>query len=429
MFRSLKRLGVASTLILAATACNFDVTNPGPTDDAFLDNPEAHQAVANGSARTLFDALNEVAYTTSAVTRELFPAGSTSSFGISNNQQAGLLQYDDEHIIDGWVSAQRSRYIGESGFDRFAETHEGGNAGYKPGVEAALYAGYASRLLGENWCEAAIDGSAVVSRTDVLKRAETWFTKAIDAAGGTASLAAQKTAAIAGRASVRVQLGDWTGALADAAQVPTTFVFNARYEDAQQDQFNRIYFAGADQPYRAVTAWNTPYQAYYTATQDPRVPWSDTGLLGDASVGVVGARVAFYRQAKFPDRGSDIRLSSGYEMRLIEAEMKLKDNDMAGAMAILNARRTALGLAPWAPANMTEAWTNFKRERGIELWLEGRRLGDLYRWKANATPGALGALETPGAASSYLDASQDLCYPIPKEEREANANIPVTPGG
>jgi hypothetical protein len=102
---------------------------------------------------------------------------------------------------------------------------------------------------------------------------------------------------------------------------------------------------------------------------------------------------------------------------------------MDGAMALVNARRTALGLAPWAPANTAEAWANLKRERGIELWLEGRRLGDLYRWKATNTPGALDALETAGAAASYLSASQSLCYPIPKSEREANPNIPVTPGG
>jgi hypothetical protein len=272
-----------------------------------------------------------------------------------------------------------------------------------------------------------VDGGPIVPRVEILKRAEMWFTTAIDAAGATPALSSQKTAAIAGRASVRVQLGDWPGAISDAAQVATTFVFYARYEDAQQDQFNRIYFAGADQPYRAVTAWNTPYQAYYTATQDPRVPWKDTGLQGDASVGVVGTKVAFYRQAKFPDRGSDIRLSSGYEMRLIEAERKLMDGDMPGAMTLVNAHRIALGLSPWAPANITEAWANFKRERGIELWLEGRRLGDLYRWRANNTPGALDPLETAGMAVSYLDANQSGCYPIPKGEREANANIPVTP--
>lgn len=428
MFRSLKRLGVAGVAVVATTACDFDVTNPGPTDDAFLDRPEAHQAVANGSARQLFDALNEVAYTVSGVTRELFPAGSTSSFGISNNQQAGFLLYDDEHVAPGWNSGHQARYIGESGFDRFAETNPGGNAGYRPAVEAALYAAYASRLIGENWCEAAVDGGPIITRTEMLQRAEEWFTKAIDAAGSVASLADQKTAAIAGRASVRANLGNWAGALSDATQVPTDFVFNARYEDAQQNQFNRTYFAGADEPYRAVTVWNTVYEGYYTDSGDPRTPWVDTGLLGDAAVQLVGnERVPFYRQLKHDERGSDIRLSSGHEMRLLEAEALLIDGDFGAAMTIVNARRTELGLTPLNATTLEEAWTAYKRERGVELWLEGRRLADLKRWKDNNRPGSLHPLEAPGSPESYLDAGQSLCYPIPKGEREANPNIPLEP--
>jgi hypothetical protein len=429
MFRSLKRLGAASVLIVAATACDFEVTNPGPTEDSFLDRPQAHQAVANGSARMVFDALNEVAYTTSAVTRELFPSGSTSSFGISQNQQAGLLTYDDEHIVDGWTSAQRARYIGESGFARFEETHDGGNNGYAPAVDAALYAAYANRLLGENWCEAAVDGGAIITRTEMLQRAETWFTTAIGVAT-TSDFADQKTAAYAGRASVRANLGDWAGALQDAAQVPTSFEFDARYETAQQDQFNRIYFAGASEPYRAVTVWNTKYVDYYDTTGDPRTPYTyNEGDVGDASVGLVGSKVPFYQQQKFNERGSDIRLSSGYEMRLLEAEKKLIDGDWAGAMTLVNGHRVALGLDPWTPASLDEAWAAYKRERGIELWLEGRRLSDLKRWKDNGEPGTLDVLETAGSAESYLDPGQSLCYPIPKDERESNPNIPLQPGG
>lgn len=430
----MKRIGTrvaAALALLSVAACDFEVTNPGPTDDKFLDRPEAHQAVANGAARMLFQSLANVAYTTAAVSRELFPAGSTSSFGISNRQQAGRLEWDDEHINDGpWVPGQRARYIGESGFDRMAETNPSGTNGYRPAVEAALWAGYANRLLGENWCEAAIDAGPIVGRTDILTRAEEWFTKAITAAGSESSLATQRTAAIAGRASVRMHLGNWAGALADAGQVPTNFVFNARYEDAQQDQYNRTYFAGANQPYRAVTAWNTVYVEYYNQTKDPRTPWVDTGMTGDAAVLLVGnVRVPFYQQKKYDQRGSDIRLSSGYEMRLIEAEKKLIDGQIADAFAIVNARRTALGLGALNPANATEAWTMFKRERGVEMWLEGRRMGDLYRWKANNTPGALHPMEQPGNAASYLVADQTLCYPIPKFEREANPNIPDSPTG
>jgi hypothetical protein len=429
MFRSLKRLGAASVLIVAATACDFTVTNPGPTDDSFLDRPEAHQAVANGSARMLFDALNEVAYTTSAVTREVFPSGSTSSFGISQNQQEGLLIYDDEHIVDGWTSAQRSRYIGESGFARFAETHDGGNTGYAPAVDAALYAAYANRLLGENWCESAVDGGSIITRTEMLKRAEEWFTTAIEVAGS-GSFSDEKTAAYAGRASVRANLGDWAGAMSDASQVPTSFEFDARYETAQQDQFNRIYFAGASEPYRAITVWNTKYVDYYDQTGDPRTPWTyHEGDVGDASVGVVGSKVPFYQQQKFAERGSDIRLSSGYEMRLLEAEKLLIDNDVGGAMELVNLHRLELGLDPWTPASTEEAWADYKMERGIELWLEGRRLSDLKRWKDNGRPGALDDLELAGSADSYLDPGQSLCYPIPKNERESNPNIPLQPGG
>src|SRR5690606_17782688 len=113
----------------ALAGCDFEVSNPGPTPDDFLDNPAAHQAVANGAALLLFDGLNTVAYTTAAVTREIFPAGSTSSFGISANQQVGLLLYNDEHA-DSWTSHQQSRYVAETGFGRFDAALDGQTAGY-----------------------------------------------------------------------------------------------------------------------------------------------------------------------------------------------------------------------------------------------------------------------------------------------------------
>lgn len=36
---------------------------------------------------------------------------------------------------------------------------------------------------------------------------------------------------------------------------------------------------------------------------------------------------------------------------------------------------------------LAEAWTALKRERGIELWLESRRLNDYRRWVALNRPG------------------------------------------
>jgi hypothetical protein len=99
-------------------------------------------------------------------------------------------------------------------------------------------------------------------------------------------------------------------------------------------------------------------------------------------------------------------------MRLIEAEAKLVAGDVGGAMTQLNLHRVALGLTPWTAANATEAWTALKRERGIELWLEARRLGDFRRWAA---------LSRPGTSDDMT--GRDLCFATPLSEKQTNPNF------
>jgi hypothetical protein len=109
-------------------------------------------------------------------------------------------------------------------------------------------------------------------------------------------------------------------------------------------------------------------------------------------------------------------------MRLIEAEAKLRSSDIAGAFTLINSVRTNAGAsALTVPTAIDEAWRLLKRERGIELWLEARRLGDLRRWKADNTPGALDPLEVVGTAAHLT--SQNLCFPISRSERETNPNL------
>jgi hypothetical protein len=156
------------------------------------------------------------------------------------------------------------------------------------------------------------------------------------------------------------------------------------------------------------------FEHVFVATDDhSRVTFasSSTQLVGDAAVGNLG-RVRWYFQTKYPAQASPINLSSGWEMRLIEAEAKLVGGDVAGAMTSLNARRVSLGLAPWTAANATEAWTALKRERGIELWLESRRLGDFRRWAA---------LSRPGTAEDMT--GRDLCFATPLSEKQTDPNF------
>jgi len=411
----------------ALAACHmFDVSNPGPVLADFLTDAKAAPAIVNGAGRDLSDALNWIAYTGGAITREVFPAGSTGSFGISAQQQIGKLLDDDTN--EYWQRAQRARYEAENGADKLKTSLGANFAKDTLAAKILLWAGYTNRLLGENMCDAVINGGPkLASFTAYLTRADSELTEAL-AIATAADVSKFITAARAARASVRADLGRWTEAVVDAGYVADAFAYQMPYFTTDQDQYNRIFWATANQPYRAHTVWNTINDQYYTDTRDPRVAWviDPNQSVGDAAVLSLG-RVPWHIEQKHGKREASINLSTGWEMRLIEAEAKLvAGGDLVGAMTLINKHRLALALQPWTATTDAEGWTALKRERGIELWLEGRRLGDLRRWKAGGTPGTLSTLEQPGSgtagAPSYLT-QQDLCFPIPTSEKQSNPNL------
>ena len=431
------RLYGIALLALVTLSCSPEVTNPGPVQDKFLEQGTAANAMVNGAGRALGSGLNWVSYTGAAVTREIHPAGSTGSFGITNRWQSGELNPDDADLNTHWEQTSRARWVAEEAVRRIIA------AGPPPPgsvqtlaqyntllMQAHVYAGYANRVMGENMCEAVIDGGPIEPNRVFFTRAEAAFTAALAVTGGTpATVATLTSAATAGRAAARVFLEDWTGATADAATIPIGFTYNLPYFNIGEDaQRNRIAYSSLNTPYRAHTQWNTWYRDYIAATPDPRVPINVASTLkGDAAIDCCGL-VPFLPQLKHPASASPIRLASGREMLLIRAEARLREAtpDVVGAMALINQVRTNAGTATVSATTAEEAWTLLKRERGIELWLEGRRLGDFRRWAATSTPGALHPLESVSASpttGSHLS-RQDLCFPVARSERETNPNIP-----
>lgn len=451
-------LALAAAGALAAAACDFSVTNPGPVADANLDSLgtfNARRALVTGARRLLSNIVGAVpngsgyglAYWSGAAVFEINPAGSTGSWGLPPALQAGDLRYDDSP----WSGAQQARWVAEDNIRRFQERSVPEDSLF---AALELIAGYANRLLGENFCDAVIDGGAKESVTTFFTRAEGHFTEALRIANAASfKTAANKAnvvnAAYAGRASVRADLATWNGnnaatwaaALADANAVTSnTFVWRAPYYDQDVNQSNAIYHSAANDPYRAHTVWATFYEDYYRTTQDARVQWDTTTLRGDAAVqkfetypNVVNGRVPFLREGKYRAEDSPINLSSGWEMRLIEAEYELAVNGAAGiaaATAKMNLHRAALtpALPNLAPATLADAWTDLKRERMMELWLEGRRMGDLRRWQASSAPGtAMDGVWVTGEASPRetmtSPTARALCWPVGEAEVETNPNI------
>lgn len=445
--------------LLAALACDTSVTNPGLIPDEALNKPEAWPAIALGARRALADALGsssvtggQLVYWGAAVSFEINPAGSTGSFGIPPDVQGGLLT--EGTTSADWLSSNQARYVAEAAIKRFQRVMPDTLLPKSPLVaQAYLYAGYANRLLGENFCQSVIpteapDGSLqpgnLGSQLLYFQRAETAFTNALQVAtaAGQTSLV---RAALMGRASVRADLatygqGNWTDAVADAGLVPDTATFSVPYFAQTTDQYNYLYWARAGTPYRAHTEWGTFFEGYYRTTRDPRVKWDTTaGTMnpnGDAAVAKFGGIVPFWPEAKYTATAAAVRVSSGWEMRLIEAEAALAAADTATARAKMNLHRAVLTPAqpPVSFATPDEAWAALKTERAIELWLEARRLGDLRRWIENGVPGGYvdgtyranrtDVLHSTPVETMTTPTQRSLCFAVGRNERETNPNIP-----
>ncbi|MBI4521483.1 MAG: RagB/SusD family nutrient uptake outer membrane protein [Gemmatimonadetes bacterium] len=437
-------LFAAVVVVLLTAGC--DVTNPGPVQDAFLNQPASHQALVSGSLRMLAVALagngDGLAYNGALPAREIMPGGQTGNHGHDVLVQAG-------HFIDGgggvdaeWGNTQQARYIAENAIFRFID--EGAipaaqQRSSKLLAQAYNWAGHASRLLGEHWCHAVFDGGSVEPGSKYFERAEAHFTKAIEVASA-AGDTQLRTVATAGRAQVRVWLGKWTDAAADAKQVADNFRLALKMEDIDPDTRHALYWASAGIPYAAYTTWNTLYGdgtqgiagKYYSTTGDPRVRWGLHPKLKVANASLSGyGQVPFHQQLKHTSPSGEMRLAGGTEMRLIEAEALLVKNDWQGAMALINAVRTKnvsdktkQALQAWTATSAVEAWRFLKRERGIELWLEGRRFGDLRRWEDAKAPGTLDWPNFEAVSNIFRENKRSRCFSIPDGERDANPNVP-----
>ena len=108
---------------------------------------------------------------------------------------------------------------------------------------------------------------------------------------------------------------------------------------------------------------------------------------------------------------------SSREMYLILAEARLAQNDSVGAAAFINnIRALNAGLTPYNPLNAAHprALAMYQHERRVNLFLQGRRLADHYRFGVPAD-------KWPANAETRLQPG--TVFPITNTERLANCHI------
>lgn len=437
--RGARILGV--TLALAAlTAC--DVTNPGPIQDKFVGDEEAQIGLIFGIIRSISTQYTDAAFDFAFIGREVFPGGQIGAWGTNVLIQAGHIEPSQG---GSFTSFHTARFIAETAIARFTEA----GASNSRMFQAHVWAGYTYRIMGEWWCDAVLPST---DPTDTepsayfpndsdpyFERAVTNFTAAL----GFASTAAETQAALAGRAQAYLWLGNYSAAFADAGQVDGDHTFVTPSSGAETATYNYMYEANSG-TFRSYTVQFSWFEDYYTNTGDPRTPWFiDPNF--DVAVGSLNGfgQVPYKPQGKFTSRDQEVNLSSGWEMKLVQAEAILRgagSGAYADAMTLINEVRTRnvsdldglTMLAPVVAANATEAWTHLKRERRIELWLEGRSAPDERRWDLSSAPGTLDIPEWenpshPGYSPLFAENVRGprLCYDIPDSERDRNPNVPA----
>jgi hypothetical protein len=421
-----------AVLMVSLTACELEVSNPGPVEDSFLSVEAAHDAVVYGAMRAFNHALagdgSNMAMCGAVIAREWFPSGQTGSFACSVQDFRNQLTPDN---AGPWNRAQLARWVAEQGVARIREVRGAQFAEFGNAAPALLYIGFANRMLGEHVCKTAIDGGGEEPFTVHFERAEAAFTEALTIARAKRNTQ-HENAALVGRASVRIWRNNWAGAAADAALVPKDFTYATPYNVVAMTQSNSLAIATTDQVRRNFSLWSTFYGENFDQFRDPRTPYRkypDTpfrvGLgslpdLGDGR-GAIG-QVQYWQQRKHIRDDGPIELASGREAQLIVAESKIRAGDWQGALAIVNEIRTAVGVPLRQAANSEEAWTWLKLEKLIELWLEGRAVGERRRWFGDgpdqAAPGPL-----PATLRMDDRTGKDRCWPISQQELETNPNL------
>lgn len=401
----------------AATACDglLEVDLPGSVTADILDDPRMATTMFYGAIGELECAFDQYVSRTAVISGEI-----EHSSGLVEHSTWGRRAINDRH--GGYANSncgsnsalftplQTARFVSKDLQDRIENdwpVDAVEERTYRLAMLAALE-GYALQLLGEGFCEMAVDGGPLLSREDVWEMAEDRFSKSLQhaQAAGVDSVA---SLAYVGRARARLNLGKFPEAAADARQVPEGFKWWATRGDEEGRRNNRIWI-------NVNNGWNYSVHPDYhnldwAGVPDPRVDVYYSG--NDRGVPPEPNSIAMWWQNKYPQRTSPLVLAGWEEAQLILAEAEGGQT----ALDVINRLHTLAGLPPFVSDDTDEIMDHLiQEERRRQLFLEGHRLNDLLRHDLPFPPGP----DWRGLA--YHDPGT-TCFPLPFGERTGNPNI------
>lgn len=380
----------AAMLAAALGACEsvLDVQNPGAVADEQLGDTLNAKLLAPTVVSDFQRVYDDLARASAWFTDEL----------VSGHNFVGYREWDGRIVKEErtelrtiYTDLHQARFSADSLVGRYRSLYPNPTpAQTLDQARMRAYGGYTYVLFGEFFCSTPLreDGEAVTSE-ELTRLAIPRFEEAIQLATaaktGTGAVPAARADSIinlarVGLARAHLQLNDKPKAIQFASQVPAAFEFRSFYSESK-DYAENLFFGstnGANQ--------NLGVDAPFRGLNDRRVRHTATSRTGHN-----GATPLFrpYQAPSFSEwkatgdtvpftKNTSIRFASGLEARYIVAEAGGMSD--AQLLAFVNERRAVGGQPALTAATGLQAELRDQRRR--DFFLDGHRLGDLRRYKA-----------------------------------------------
>ncbi|MFQ5688683.1 MAG: hypothetical protein ACE5HQ_00235 [Gemmatimonadota bacterium] len=436
--RKLARLGVAAVLLGGLGACQggvLDVNDPDVLTPEGVTGPNSIPLIIAATVGTFQNVWDEYVLYSGLFTDEFILAGTFPT----------RKQVDDREIIvdNGSLTGDVYEPLHAARFTADDAVRAMGEIASDPGADPALvaqgttlgqyYGAYERLLLSELYCQSILGGNegepAPLLPDARMQEALSLF-QAAEASATAAGMSDVANAARVGQARANLWLRNFSQAASLAASVPSGFTFVSEYSSNDPSQYDEVYtFTYGD---TQVIRW-TVGDGNLASRDNEKFAYFDEfvnlGLIVpnpggfssfDSSIPVM--LQCLYGGCNSPPtalgQASNIIIASGYEADLIEAEVAVRNGDIAGAAAIVDP--ILAGANPtgsvFTPANFTGVLANdlveIARARASALWLTGERVGTFRRFLVDGID-----------MFPVRSGRGDTAFPIVRQELDNNVNV------
>ena len=404
-------------LTFAVVGCDLEVNNPNSLLEDDLKDPSAASAVANGAWNAALRGISYMMMPYTVAGDESVWIGSRDAW--RQIDKGGMTNEYNEFVDQAWPYISEARWMADEAVTRLGEFN---SAGTLPDVQDLVLAHLTAamvRIYIADFFDDFVYSNKTVSGTPIgAANMHELYDQAMDLLNGAESIAdaSNKVKVLALKARVAHAEGVW-GKLNPSVNTSAPYVSAGATEAAAAAAL-----MSADYKWKMNFSAST-VSNYMSGQINSR---QEMDLLYNAGVAngdtfpndIVTGTTDTRMQAEFDlfkntANGTDyapITIVSLREMHLIIAESKLAGGDNAGCLAELNAIRAFDNLAAYA--SNQDAAAAFKHERRANLFIQGRRLADMYRFGEKSV--VWDPVEQSPAGSFF---------PITIQEIRANPNI------